>query len=755
MVNRTHDILILKGDLKHAPNPKNRMILQTLKSSQEVTSRHLKKLANDLRIIRQDWNVSLLSDQMLITADYREVVAKSNRMTNLLKPKGNIGLSEFIKGARFEKIPGQNGIHHVITYFVPCKAVETTILKLESAAKVVDDVFGGSVNGVNIKNYNFQKGKGNNFSRSGFYSLIKDAYYVTGFRLSTPQAAILDKSLVSLYRVGDQAKLIDILRQLNINVSSDDFLNEDTLRLDAKQREQLGEKAGWLIAMEVRDLMEFDYRGSLSAKVVNKIELPKPTNEPVVGVIDTRFDERVIFSDWVEYHDLIPESIPSSFDDFIHGTAVSSLIVAGSLINPEYEDGCGFFRVKHFGVATHAPVSTFDLLRHIQKIIRENQDIKVWNLSLGSVWPVDKNFISPEAAELDRLQKQYDVLFIVAGTNDGSAQPDGDLTSKYIGAPADSLNSIVVGACDLKGDPTSYTRRGPVLNFFIKPDLAAFGGTNRDYLFVCTPNGREPKTGTSFAAPWVTRKAAYLIYKLQLSRTEAKALLIDAAVGWNKSTKNCHWIGRGVIPQRVENIAVVPEDEIRFIISGKVSDFETYTYDLPIPKNGKGKYDYSVRVTLCYFPECRRDQGVDYPLTELDLHFGRVKSKNGRMTIKSISNNLQSDDAYHDLPEVSVRSDYRKWDNVKTRSYFCGRYYGVENDEQTWGMQIYTKERLSEKFGRGLPFTLVVTLKSKDGEDRNADFVKACQAKGWIVNSLNLDTRLQLAAQLQEEIDLI
>lgn len=36
-------------------------------------------------------------------------------------------------------------------------------------------------------------------------------------------------------------------------------------------------------------------------------------------------------------------------------------------------------------------------------------------------------------------------------------------------------------------------------------------------------------SGTSFAAPWITRKLAYLIYVMGLSREVAKALIIDAA----------------------------------------------------------------------------------------------------------------------------------------------------------------------------------------------------------------------------------
>ena len=753
MSDRSNEILILKGELKNAPSQRRGMP-PSLKSSQSISSIHLRKLANNLETILRNWDTVILPKSILVTADYCEVIAKSNRIQTIFKPKGQTDLSTLIKGARFEKF--ENGVeHHVVTYLLPLETVEAARRKLLKSAEYIEDFFQGSINGKQIDSLKKQQLAQYDLSRTSFAGILKDAWYVTGFRIAKPNKEVFSKSLVSLYQIGTQRDLIDILRRLEINVSSEDFLNEDTLILNSKDRESLARKAGWLIAMEVRDLMEFDYRTVASTEIAKGSHLPKPSNEPVIGVIDTRFDESAFFSDWVEYHDLIPKAIEPTFKDFNHGTSVSSLIVNGPGINPDYDDGCGLFRVRHFAVATHGKVSIFDLLRNIQNIVKENQDIKVWNLSLGSNLPVDSNFISPEGAELDRLQKKYDVLFIVAATNDRTVLPDDPTTSQRIGAPADSLNSIVVGACDRSGRPTSYTRRGPVLNFFIKPDLTAFGGTSKDYLYVCTPTGRFPNTGTSFASPWVARKAAYLIHKLQLSRTEAKALLIDAAVGWNKLLPNeWPWMGRGVLPQRIEDVVTVPKDEIRFIISGFISNFETYSYDIPIPRNKIGKYDYSVRATLCYFPECRRDQGIDYPLTELDLHFGRVSNKNGEVSIKSIDDNRQNDKLKQYLPENMVRSDFRKWDNVKVKTYLCTRIYGGKNDAQTWGMKIYATERLKEKFGRGMPFTLVVTLKAKDGSDRTTNFIKACQAKGWIVNTVNVQTRLQVATQVEENIEL-
>ena len=76
--------------------------------------------------------------------------------------------------------------------------------------------------------------------------------------------------------------------------------------------------------------------------------------------------------------------------------------------------------MRHFGVATAGGFSSFTILKLIRDIVASNRDIKVWNLSLGSAMEINPNFISPEAAELDRIQCEYDVIFVVAGTNRGT-----------------------------------------------------------------------------------------------------------------------------------------------------------------------------------------------------------------------------------------------------------------------------------------------------------------------------------------------
>lgn len=247
---------------------------------------------------------------------------------------------------------------------------------------------------------------------------------------------------------------------------------------------------------------------------------------------------------------MVDPNITITSEDRFHGTAVTSIIVDGPAFNPKLQDGCGNFRVRHFGVATAGGFSSFTILKMIRDIVAKNTDIKVWNLSLGSAMEIDPNFISPEAAELDRIQCEYDVIFVIAGTN----KPRRMTGTVKIGAPADSLNSLIVNAVDFQGKPASYTRVGPVLSFFYKPDVCYYGGDKQKKITVCEPLGMASVCGTSFAAPWITRKMAYLIHIVGLSREVAKALIIESAAGWNRQDNKCFAMGYGIVPKHIEDI---------------------------------------------------------------------------------------------------------------------------------------------------------------------------------------------------------
>lgn len=426
------------------------------------------------------------------------------------------------------------------------------------------------------------------------------------------------ESIITLFDIGVDVKYV--FNKIGIDILSSRILDNRTVYLDENQMNLLYEKAPYLVAMATENLSDLSPDDFIEEYESDITSIPNPGIEPTIGVIDTLFDKRVYFSKWVEYHDMVDDNIPKGQNDYRHGTAVSSIIVDGPKMNPWLDDGCGRFKVRHFGVAAGAQFSSFTIIKLIKTIIEGNKDIKVWNISLGSNQEINDNFISAEAAVLDQIQYENDVIFVVAGTNKSREDVN------KIGSPADSINSMVVNAVTKSGLSTKYSRKGLALSFFAKPDVSYYGGSEEQYIQVCEPLGATFVAGTSFAAPWIARKLAYLIDVLGLNREIAKALIIDAARGWNDAPtpEEVALYGHGIVPIKITDIIQTPEDEIRFLVTDVSEKWNTYNYHFPIPLKAD-TYPYYARATMCYFPLCDRAQGVDYTNTELNLHFGRIQ----------------------------------------------------------------------------------------------------------------------------------
>lgn len=713
-----------------------------------VTASHINELAGQLSQILQYWIERPLIRGALVNVYYYTVVAKSNRIKKLLCVN-NSDPNASIRGSKFF---GSDPTQHVFTYYVKLEAIRTSIEWLHMAGRVVEQKYNGVITHDDIEQLNKTPKifVAQGMLETDFAKIIVDACHVERFKVDDDvDDEHGDASIVTLYQTDVSTK--DLLQSLGIDMVNAKMLDESTVRLAPTEISAIKEKAPYLIAMELSDMQKLTFKDITDqpSTVLTPMSIPAPTNEPTIGVIDTPFCEDVYFKGWVTYISKLDNDIVEA-SDYIHGTEVTSIIVDGHNINPELDDGCGRFRVRHFGVSKGSRFSSFSVLKAIREIVAENTDIKVWNLSLGSMLPINRNFISPEGAELDRLQSEYDVVFVVAGTNKPEEAPD----IMPIGAPADSLNSVVVNAVDIDGKPASYHRVGPVLSFFHKPDVSCYGGDVNKKMKVYTPQGEGYVSGTSFSAPWISRKMAYLICVLGFTREVAKALLVDAAAGWNSRGDISPSVGYGIVPTRIEDILQTPNDEIKFVMSGSADSYETYAYHIPVPI-AKGKQPFYARATLCYFPKCIRNQGVDYTSTEMDIHFGRVNiGKDGKTKIQSLNANLQGDTGLNPLFEEDARKVFRKWDNIKLISDIIKKtprprkVYGNGD----WGLSIRTKERLKTKNGQGLSFGVVVTLKEMTGENRIGDFIKACQVRGWVVQQLDIEQQLNIHAKADEEI---
>lgn len=722
-----------------------------LRANSEVTSEKIESLVENLRaVLRYYRSVPKLLNNNLVDVNYNDIIAKSKRIQDVLKPTGK-ATNDVVVGARFSDAPeGQE--NHIITYYVDSATIDRTIEEMLIAKKFINRALNGVANAANFNDQGKKiKYDGYGLSKSKLRGIIVDCSVIDSFSIPSVSAAPeRDTFLVTVYKT--ELSLSSLLEKLGVedHFYRYSFYGNDTISVTRELYDLLSDRVPYMISMISSDFAQIKIDEIDREPDNEPINIPDPTNEPVIGVIDTFFDESVYFGKWVENIDYLDDIEKLSAKDASreHGTEVTSIIVDGPRLNPWLDDGCGRFRVKHYGVCAER-IQTARLVRKIRSIVSENPDIHVWNLSLGTEDEVSKNFISYDAAALDEIQSHYNVLFVVSGTNDNRTEHPNVLR---VGSPADSLNAVVVNSVRRDGRPASYSRKGNVLSFFNKPDVAYYGGDYDDRIIAYAPGHEEEVYGTSFAAPWISRKLCYLIDVMGITREVAKALLVDSAAGWEykKSTyRSKEIVGYGIVPIDIQQILSTPNDEIRFVVYGTSESYKTTNYAVPVPRDEDNKYPYVARATLCYFPECTRAQGVDYTNRELSLTFGRV---NDDGKIKDINENVQDENGAH-VDERQSRKDFRKWENTKFISTILKRNRPKNSyGERLWGMVITSKERLSTRIGRHLNFGAVITLKELHGVNRIEDFIKACSLRGYIVNKLDVQNRVEIYNSTQEEI---
>jgi hypothetical protein len=106
--------------------------------------------------------------------------------------------------------------------------------------------------------------------------------------------------------------------------------------------------------------------------------------------------------------------------------------------------------------------------------------------------------------------------------------------------------------------------------------------------------------------------------------------------------------------------------------------------------------------------------------------------------------------------EGNARLLYRKWDNTKhiTDTYServrARDVYG----SGMWGISVKTTERLGKRYGDGIKFGLVITLKEINGANRINEFIRMCAFRGWLVNRIDVENRIDIYNKAQETITL-
>ncbi|KIN80195.1 S8 family peptidase [Clostridium botulinum] len=301
-----------------------------------------------------------------------------------------------------------------------------------------------------------------------------------------------------------------------------------------------------------------------------------------------------------------------------HGTMVTSAALFGDLKNMTSNKlTIPTIKVESFRVLPLEDesdyVDLYEVIDKIEDIVPKRPDIKVFNLSLGPVGPIQDDTITRFTYALDRLSKDGERIFAIAVGNDGSY---GEELGR-IQAPSDSVNNIAVGAYEQNNKTiqrTEYSCMGDGREGAkVKPDVVEYGGSINNQMHFISPVEGEKlfDCGTSFSTPVVARKLVEILeYSSIRYPLTAKAILIHTS-NHPKNKPDKH-LGYGVVKENYLDMLECTQNKVTIIYESKL--LKTARVKLPIPFIDDLNYDGKVLIswTVCVASNIDSKDSDDY-----------------------------------------------------------------------------------------------------------------------------------------------
>ncbi|WP_289057748.1 S8 family peptidase [uncultured Flavobacterium sp.] len=493
-----------------------------------------------------------------------------------------------------------------------------------------------------------------------------------------------------------------------------------------------------------------------------EIKIPKEGVEyPVVGVLDSGVSRNSYLAPWLLDDKF--SSYPEELIDPMHGSCVSSIILYGDQLqgkNWTGNTGCKIFDATVFPDQKQESIDEDELVENIREAIKENNHIKIWNLSLGTAAESDMNDFSDFGKALDDIQIANDVI-ICKSTGNCRNFERGHPKSR-VARSGDSVRSLVVGSVahsksinDISeiNHPSPFTRIGPGPANSIKPDIVSFGGNAgmkdgrrvENGVNAITHDGSSVKIiGTSFATPRVTSLLSELNFKINetFNPTLLKALAIHSAkypTGISLPiSERVNQMGFG-IPDSADEIIYNDPHEITLILQENITRGEFIEIlEFPFPESlidPDGFFYGEIKITLVGQPVLREKQGAEYCQSNLDLMFGTYENIKERDTTKA---NILNEIGPDDTQNVLLDSNYKSAHIKDTQSEYARERVLLNYGKKYQPVKKYSVNLTEMKDARqrdslaanrkwyakikGTYRDFAETLAIQDGEELNQDF---------------------------------
>lgn len=509
--------------------------------------------------------------------------------------------------------------------------------------------------------------------------------------------------------------------------------------------------------------------------VPSEFPLPDPNmSYPVVGLIDSGIcpDDKLL-APWIVGRE---EYVPPEYRDYAHGTFVGGLLVHSRRLNhgdPRFP-GCSSKIVDVVALPSDG-ITEDELVALLRDVIPKYPDVKYWNLSLGGNCPVSDDIFSDFAVALDEIQREYGVVFVLAGGNCStrplplwSEEDYRNRITERICAPADSVRSLVVGSVAHVHNtasaspnlcPSPFTRIGPGPAYLPKPDLSHYGGnckSNAD----CSQTGvmsfganqqLVEDIGTSFAAPMVTTLAANISHGIvgvvdgvdEASLNMTKALLVHSAAWESRISDPCimHYRGFGTPPD-LSDILSCPFWACTLVFELPVVTGYTYQKtDFPIPPSlvHDGVLKAEFLMTLVYDPELDASYGSEYCRSNVEVSLGTLRPDEfGKYKHhKEVPEEPRLRGSAYESELVKYGF---KWSPVKV---YRRKISSMKNN-YPWRLAISINHRAGDLPTERQPAALVITLADPGKQEQvYSEMVRSMNNLGWGTLDLQLHPRIR------------
>lgn len=492
----------------------------------------------------------------------------------------------------------------------------------------------------------------------------------------------------------------------------------------------------------------------------------QPVTLPTVAVFDTGVSkDAAAIAHYVKSHDTYVLPPDTNYE---HGTAVASLVAAGSFYNDQHAWIPTTPALIHDVCALEVQGAHMsDLELRLSEAVGRRPDVKVWNLSVGGD-PCDESNFSDLSMALDELSDKYQVLFVVAAGNYNDLPRRDWLTpatlSDRISTPGESVRSLTVasvshidaaGALTAVGHPAPYSRCGPGPVFTPKPDLTHVGGgvhapwdAGTASLKVLAPKGFLYQSfGTSYAAPLASCMAAHAWQALtgrpnpSPSPSLVKALMIHSAQlsspDYDPYQRRFFGAGR---PDDVLKALYDADDSFTLVFQANLVPgnmrWRKTPYPMPDVLIEDGKFRGEIIMTAVYAPPLDPNAGSEYVRANVELSFGLIEGDHitGKVPMES-----EEGQSGYESAQISSGS---KWSPVKVHRKAFPR--GITGKD--WGLQASALLRAYEPtLTEPLPVHIIVTVRSLDGDTQvRASGMRALAVRNWVNTPLPVRVPIRL-----------